>query len=61
MVGFLLSNPSDCMAALSSLGSILPVPLVSNKSKACFISSTSSEDNPGRSTLFEPFFIFLFG
>ena len=43
------------MAALSSFGSILPVPFVSNKSKACLISSTSSLDNPGRSTFFDLF------
>ena len=34
MVGFLESNPKDCIAALSSLGSIFPVPFVSKRSNA---------------------------
>ena len=52
-MGFLLSNPNDCIETSSSFGSILPVPFVSNKSKACLISSTSSLDNPGLSTFFD--------
>ena len=57
IVGFFESNPNDCIAALSSLGSIFPVPFVSNRSKACFISSTSSVERPGRSTFFATFFV----
>ena len=34
MVGFLVSKPSDCIADLSSLGSILPVASVSKRLKA---------------------------
>ena len=57
IVGFFESNPKDCIAALSSFGSIFPVPFVSNKSKACLISSTSSVESPGRSTFFATFFV----
>ena len=53
-----IDDPNADTITLSSFGSIFPVPFVSNKSNACFISSTSSEDKPGLSTLFEPFFIF---
>ena len=60
MVGFLLSKPNDCMAAFSSFGSILPVPFVSNKSKACLISSTSSLDKPGLSTFLDPPLLLIF-
>ena len=54
-----IDDPNADTITLSSFGSIFPVPFVSNKSNACFISSTSSLDNPGLSTLFEPFFIFI--
>ena len=37
-----------------------PVPFVSNKSNACFISSTSSLDKPGLSTCFDLLFIFIY-
>lgn len=47
IVGFFWSNPKLYIAALSSRGSTLPVPSVSNRLKASLISSISSSVNPG--------------
>jgi len=51
-VGFLLSKPRDYIAALSSLGSILPDPSVSKRLNASLISSISSSVSPGLSIAF---------
>ena len=51
IVWFLASNPRLCMAAFNSLGSIVPLPSVSKRSKASLISSISSSVSPGRSYL----------
>lgn len=47
MVGFFVSKPKDCMADLSSRGSILPVASVSNRLKASLSYSISSSVRPG--------------
>ena len=47
MVGFFDSKPNDCMADLSSLGSILPVASVSKRLKASRSYSISSSVSPG--------------
>ena len=60
MVGFFYSKPSDYIAALSSFGSILPLPSVSKRLNASLISSISSSDNPGLSTGFLPY-LFYYG
>ena len=52
IVGFLDSKPRDCMADLSSRGSILPVASVSNRLKASLNYSISSSVSPGRSIFF---------
>jgi hypothetical protein len=52
IVGFLDSKPSDCMADLSSRGSILPVASVSNRLNASLSYSISSSVSPGRSIFF---------
>jgi hypothetical protein len=48
----LLSNPRLYIAALSSLGSIIPDPSVSNRLNASLISSISSSVKPGLSNAF---------
>jgi hypothetical protein len=52
IVGFFYWKPKDYIAALSSLGSIFPLPSVSKRLKASFISSISSSVRPGLSTGF---------
>ncbi len=52
MVGFFDSNPNDCMADLSSRGSILPVASVSKRLKASLSYSISSSVRPGLSIFF---------
>ena len=46
MIWFLLSKPNDYIVDFSSFDSILPVPFMANKSKACFISSINSLYKP---------------
>ena len=52
MVGFFDSKPKDCMADLSSRGSILPVASVSKRLKASLSYSISSSVRPGLSIFF---------
>jgi hypothetical protein len=59
MVGFLESNPRLCIAAFNSLGSTRPVPSVSKRLKASFISSISSSVRPGLFKFCEKHYIYL--